>query len=223
MFDNDIINHKSRRRYINDIYLLAAVFLFAGILYLMIRTLMPSGTYICIDCGVADEGSEYSNALYSLDDEGYIVIFGSGDIDKILQDIDGNNISPLIKDVDGVCEYLDGYMSCYTADNNDQVSGIDKSRFYSELNKDGYVDLKGIYAEDTDINIIKIYDHKADMIASTCPDLICVHSKPISRSSESIVCLPHKVVITVVNKKDNETLSKEQGSDTTNDTDAITW
>ncbi len=223
MFDNDIINHKSRRRYINDIYLLAAVFLFAGILYILIRTVMPSGTYIRVECGMAGEGSENRNNLYSLDDEGYILIFNPYGDSNIIQDTDREVISPLIKDIDGVCEYLDGYLSGYGDDNNGQASVIDKSRFYSELNKDGYADLKGIFIEDTDINIIKIYDHKADMIASTCPDLICVHSKPISRSSESIVCLPHKVVITVINNKDAEALSKVQSSDTANDTDSVTW
>ena len=223
MFDNDIINTKSRRRYINDICLLAAVFLFAGTMYLFIRMIMPSGTYIRIDCETTDEGTEIGNALYSLDDEGYIAVLIPCDNNTIVLGTDRSVISPLIKDIDGVCEYLDRYMLSYSDNSKFRTSEIDISRFYGELDNNGYIDLKDFYSEDTDINIIKIYDHKADMIASTCPDLICVHSKPISRSSESIVCLPHKVVITVVNKKDNETLSKEQGSDTTNDTDAITW
>ena len=32
---------------------------------------------------------------------------------------------------------------------------------------------------------------------ASCPDGICAAHKPISREGESIVCLPHRVVITV--------------------------
>ena len=46
-------------------------------------------------------------------------------------------------------------------------------------------------------NRLVIRDGKAYVEAATCPDGICAEHKPISREGESIVCLPHRVVITV--------------------------
>lgn len=48
-----------------------------------------------------------------------------------------------------------------------------------------------------ELNLLVIKDGKAHVEAATCPDGICAAHKPISRDGESIVCLPHKVVITV--------------------------
>jgi hypothetical protein len=47
-------------------------------------------------------------------------------------------------------------------------------------------------------NLLVIKDGEATVSAATCPDGICAAHKPISREGESIVCLPHKVVITVI-------------------------
>ena len=49
-----------------------------------------------------------------------------------------------------------------------------------------------------ELNLLIIKDGKAYVETATCPDGICSAHKPISREGESIVCLPHKVVITVV-------------------------
>ena len=50
---------------------------------------------------------------------------------------------------------------------------------------------------DQELNLLIIKDGKAYVETATCPDGICAAHKPISRDGESIVCLPHKVVITV--------------------------
>lgn len=47
-------------------------------------------------------------------------------------------------------------------------------------------------------NRLVIQDGKAYMEYADCPDGICAAHRPISRQGESIVCLPHKVVVTVV-------------------------
>ena len=47
-------------------------------------------------------------------------------------------------------------------------------------------------------NLLVIRDGKAYVSSATCPDGICAGHRPISRVGESIVCLPHGVVITVV-------------------------
>ena len=49
-----------------------------------------------------------------------------------------------------------------------------------------------------ELNLLVIKDGKASVTTATCPDGICAAHKPISREGESIVCLPHKVVVTVV-------------------------
>ena len=46
-------------------------------------------------------------------------------------------------------------------------------------------------------NVLVIREGKARVEEATCPDGICAAHKPISREGESIVCLPHRVVITV--------------------------
>lgn len=53
-----------------------------------------------------------------------------------------------------------------------------------------------------ELNLLIIKDGKAYVESATCPDGICASHKPISRDGESIVCLPHKVVITVITQSD---------------------
>ncbi len=54
-------------------------------------------------------------------------------------------------------------------------------------------------------NRLVISDGKAYMETASCPDGICVAHKSIFRDGESIVCLPNRVVITVItdDKTDN--------------------
>lgn len=46
-----------------------------------------------------------------------------------------------------------------------------------------------------------VSEGKAHVEDSTCPDLICQHHSPIFRSGEQIVCLPGRVVITVIGEE----------------------
>lgn len=67
----------------------------------------------------------------------------------------------------------------------------------------GYYDLSEDHEEDIITgddrhNRLVIRDGKASVETATCPDGICVDHRAIFREGESIVCLPHKVVITVV-------------------------
>ena len=48
-----------------------------------------------------------------------------------------------------------------------------------------------------ELNLLVIRDGKAFMETATCPDGICADHKPIFREGESIVCLPHRVVVIV--------------------------
>ena len=46
--------------------------------------------------------------------------------------------------------------------------------------------------------ILVISDGKADMESADCPNQICVHHSAISHTGETIVCLPNRVVIEVI-------------------------
>ena len=47
-------------------------------------------------------------------------------------------------------------------------------------------------------NVIVIENGKVYVKSATCPDGICVGHRPIFRNGESIICLPNRVVITVI-------------------------
>lgn len=70
---------------------------------------------------------------------------------------------------------------------------------------DGQVILELPLDEDTQIilgegehtNTLVIRGGKAQVVEASCPDKICVGHGAIQYAGESIVCLPHKLVITV--------------------------
>lgn len=49
-------------------------------------------------------------------------------------------------------------------------------------------------------NTLVIKDGKAKVTAANCPDGICTNHKEINKNGESIICLPHKLVVSVVNE-----------------------
>ena len=62
------------------------------------------------------------------------------------------------------------------------------------LDTDTAVTIRGTVNENT----LTIADGAARMTAAGCPDGLCVHHGAISRGGESIVCLPNRIVVTVV-------------------------
>ena len=54
---------------------------------------------------------------------------------------------------------------------------------------------------DESINRFVIADGKVYMQDASCPDGICVAHRPIFRDGESIVCLPNRVVVTVITQE----------------------
>lgn len=53
-------------------------------------------------------------------------------------------------------------------------------------------------------NIIEIRAGKAYMSEASCPDQLCVDQNEISFNKESIICLPNKVVITVISDVESD-------------------
>ena len=80
-----------------------------------------------------------------------------------------------------------------------------------EITKDGK--LWGTYSLDgehkitirdgKELNEVKISGGKVTMESANCKNQVCVHHSPVSRTGESIVCLPHKIVVSIKGE-DNE-------------------
>ena len=58
-------------------------------------------------------------------------------------------------------------------------------------------------------NTLRIQNGSADMIHADCPDQLCVNQRAISKVGETIVCLPHKIVVEVEgeNKSDFDAIA----------------
>ena len=50
-------------------------------------------------------------------------------------------------------------------------------------------------------NILEIKDGYARITTANCPDKLCVHQRKISKQGETLVCLPHKVVVSIISSK----------------------
>ena len=54
-------------------------------------------------------------------------------------------------------------------------------------------------------NRVRIEDGKAYMEEADCPDGYCMEQGHISHSHQTLVCLPHKLVVEISNDSENET------------------
>ena len=70
-----------------------------------------------------------------------------------------------------------------------KVDGQENAEY--SLEKDGTYPLNG------GTNILVIENGKAYLTDANCPDKLCVHQGKISRTGETITCLPNKLTITV--------------------------
>ena len=70
------------------------------------------------------------------------------------------------------------------------VDGRETARY--PLSEPGRFELNG------GTNILVIENGEARVVEAHCPDKLCVRQGAISRSGETIVCLPNKLVVTVV-------------------------
>lgn len=57
-------------------------------------------------------------------------------------------------------------------------------------------------------NIVRIQNHEVWMEEADCPDGYCMEQGHISKSHETLVCLPHKLVVEVSNASENERSEK---------------
>lgn len=50
---------------------------------------------------------------------------------------------------------------------------------------------------DHGLNILKVHDYGIEMIEADCPDKVCLTFGFVNKNNQSIVCLPHKVLVEV--------------------------
>ena len=53
-------------------------------------------------------------------------------------------------------------------------------------------------------NVLNIENGEADMTEADCPDKLCVHQRAISKTNETILCLPNEVVVQVIGAEESE-------------------
>ncbi len=80
------------------------------------------------------------------------------------------------------------------------VAGQEMGRY--SLHKSVTVPIVG--KNGTGKNILQIEDGYAKMTEADCPDKTCVHQKAISRMGETIICLPHQIVVSIESSQVSE-------------------
>ncbi|MDO5695790.1 MAG: NusG domain II-containing protein [Eubacteriales bacterium] len=61
-----------------------------------------------------------------------------------------------------------------------------------------HTDCEKEIVNDFGTNRLVIRDGKARIIEADCPDKLCVYQKAIARPGETLICLPHQLVVEVV-------------------------
>lgn len=59
-------------------------------------------------------------------------------------------------------------------------------------------------SEDGGCNTVTVKDGEVFVSDADCPDRTCVHSKPVSRTGERVICLPHRMMIVIEGGDENE-------------------
>ena len=53
-------------------------------------------------------------------------------------------------------------------------------------------------------NLVLISEGTVRVCDADCPDKLCIRQKEISKNGESIICLPHKLVVQIVSKEESD-------------------
>lgn len=84
-----------------------------------------------------------------------------------------------------------------------KIDGVEKHRYPLSENVTLNI-VTGENGENTNTLVIK--DGEAVMTEADCPDGICVAHRPIKNTGESIVCLPHKIVVEIQSEENVDEL-----------------
>lgn len=70
-----------------------------------------------------------------------------------------------------------------------------------KLTENNTITIKG---QDESYNLLLIHEGRARITDADCPDQLCVRQKDISRNGESIICLPHQMVILIESPEESD-------------------
>lgn len=84
-----------------------------------------------------------------------------------------------------------------------KIDGVEKSSY--SLSRDTSFEIK-TGKDNKDVNVVVIKDSKVYVTEANCPDGICKDYRPISNVGETIICLPHRVVIEITGEKTDSQL-----------------
>ncbi|SDB09713.1 NusG domain II-containing protein [Eubacterium oxidoreducens] len=70
-----------------------------------------------------------------------------------------------------------------------------------------------VTSKDTVTNVVIIQDGYVSMEEADCPDQLCVEQGKIHLANESIICLPNKVVVEILENGDDDSASLDDGVD----------
>lgn len=152
-----------------DIRLVLVVFAAAMLILFAVYMNRTQGSY----AAVSYDGTVLMEIPLAQTDERYYLITE----DKYVEDISAQSTEDVsveylsVKDVENVSVHI------------------------TELSKEEWENIK-LPAEE--YNAIMYRDGKVSMIAANCPDKVCVHHIAVSSAGESIICLPHRLVIEII-------------------------
>ncbi len=95
----------------------------------------------------------------------------------------------------------------FTSDGGDYVVVREDNKIILkvELSKDGEYRV----SSSNGYNVIKVVDGSVSVVEADCKNKVCVNHRPIEKSLESIICLPHKIIIEIDKAKDDSEVDSE--------------
>lgn len=61
-----------------------------------------------------------------------------------------------------------------------------------------------VYYELGGYNLILVSEGEVSVTDADCPDKLCVKQRAVSKNGESIICLPHKLVVQISSKEESD-------------------
>ena len=58
--------------------------------------------------------------------------------------------------------------------------------------------------DENGFNLILISSGQVRVCDANCPDKLCIRQRAISKGGESIICLPHKLVVQIMSKEESD-------------------
>lgn len=78
------------------------------------------------------------------------------------------------------------------------VDGKEESHFPLDTDRDYTI------KTEKGTNHLEIRDGSASITDADCPDKLCVHQRSIRKKGETLVCLPHKIIVSISSDTDTD-------------------